>query len=365
YFGNGTEESDPNADGPNIEFDGFGLFLWSLHEYVKASGDTATLTAWWPVVQAKIADVLVHLQEPSGLIAADSSIWEVHWNGKQKHFAYTTITAATGLCAAADLAKMMSASTQAATYLAAGQKARDAVLTSLRAPDHTIGQSTESLAAKTNWLDAAAIEAVNFGLIDPTRETSLATLGSMKRGLIPPSGQGFMRNDDGAYYDSQEWVFVDFRAVHALGLAGDSSGVNLFSWNVAQATDNFLELSELHDATTADYAGASPMIGFGAGAYLISLIDRGAPVLPACESFASEPGGTNTDGGIVGPDDDGGITPGGKNPSDGGAAGNATAGNDGSDGGCACTVTAKNSSNLAPFGILGMGVLCMLWRRRR
>jgi len=61
YFGNGTEESDSNADGPNIEFDGFGLFLWSLHEYVKASGDTATLTTWWPVVQSKVADLLVDL----------------------------------------------------------------------------------------------------------------------------------------------------------------------------------------------------------------------------------------------------------------------------------------------------------------
>ena len=39
-----------------------------------------------------------------GLIAADSSIWEVHWDGQQKHFAYTTITAANGLCSASRLA---------------------------------------------------------------------------------------------------------------------------------------------------------------------------------------------------------------------------------------------------------------------
>ncbi len=28
YYGDGTEWSDSNSDGPNIEFDGFGLFLW-------------------------------------------------------------------------------------------------------------------------------------------------------------------------------------------------------------------------------------------------------------------------------------------------------------------------------------------------
>ncbi len=363
YFGNGTEESDSNSDGPNIEFDGFGLFLWSLHEYVKASGDTATLTTWWPVVQSKVADVLVHLQESSGLIAADSSIWEVHWNGQQKHFAYTTIAAANGLCAAADLATMMKATSYATTYLAAGQKARDAILTNLRAPDGTIGQATESLAAKTAWLDAAAIEAVNFGLIDPTRHTAAATLSSMKRGLVPPSGAGFMRNDDGAYYDSQEWVFVDFRATHAMGQMNDSLAPTLFAWNVAQATDNYLELSELHDATTADYAGASPMIGFGAGAYLLSLLDRGVTVAPACGSFASEPGGDIGDGGMLLPD--GGIAPGGPNPNDGGPGGNADTSNSGGSSGCACTIHAQNSSNLAGFVMFAFGALLLVVRRRR
>lgn len=105
YFGDGVEESDSNQDGPNIEFDGFGLFLWEVYEYVQATKDTASLKAWWPALGSKVADVLVDLQEPSGLIAPDSSIWEVHWNGKQRHFSYTTIAAAHGLCAAADLAE--------------------------------------------------------------------------------------------------------------------------------------------------------------------------------------------------------------------------------------------------------------------
>ena len=35
YFGDGTEESDSNAAGPNIEFDNWGLFLWALGAYVE------------------------------------------------------------------------------------------------------------------------------------------------------------------------------------------------------------------------------------------------------------------------------------------------------------------------------------------
>jgi hypothetical protein len=36
YYGDGTEWSDSNTNGPNIEFDGFGLFLWALDQYVTA-----------------------------------------------------------------------------------------------------------------------------------------------------------------------------------------------------------------------------------------------------------------------------------------------------------------------------------------
>ena len=35
YFGNGTEESDYDIEGPNIELDGWGLVLWDLNDYVK------------------------------------------------------------------------------------------------------------------------------------------------------------------------------------------------------------------------------------------------------------------------------------------------------------------------------------------
>ncbi len=290
YYGNGTEWSDSNSDGPNVEFDGFGLFLWELEEYVKASGDMQSLATWWPVVSAKVGDVLVGLQEPTGLIAADSSIWEVHWNGQQKHFGYTTITAANGLCLASGLATTAGDAARSSGYLAAGSKARDALLSQLRAPDGALGASVEAVASGMYWLDASELEAINFGVIYPTRHTARTTIADIEAGLVPASGRGFMRDDNGAYYDSQEWVFIDLRAARSLELFGDASGsANLFSWNVGQATDNFGEFSELHDAVTADYAGASPMVGFGAGGYLIHLNDRGTPGVPVCGAYASEP----------------------------------------------------------------------------
>ncbi|HEY1696405.1 MAG TPA: glycoside hydrolase family 15 protein [Polyangiaceae bacterium] len=381
YYGDGTEWSDSNADGPNIEFDGFGLFLWELDQYVAASGDTASLAQWWPTVKAKVADVLVKLQEPSGLVAPDSSIWEVHWDGQQKHFAYTTITAANGLCAASRLANAAGDANDVAPYLAAGQKSRDALLPNLRAPSGALGQSTEALAAGTGWLDAATLEAIGMGLVDPTRATAGATLTAIEEGLVPASGRGFMRSDAGDWYSSNEWVFIDLRAERALELHGDPAyQASLFGWNVAQASDNYGELSELHDPTTADYAGQSPMVGFGAGAYLLALYDRGKAGSPACGDYAAEPGGV----GDAGPDGsapvdagvpvdaghaDAGQADGGAAPADGGANGgsgpDAGAGHSaGSSGGCGCSEAGTRTSG-SVVALLSPALLLLLRRKRR
>ena len=85
-----------------------------------------------------------------------------------------------------------------------------------------------------------------------------------------------MRNHGGDAYDSAEWVFVDMRVGRMMEASGQAqASADLLAWNVAQASDNFGILSELHDRVTADYAGAAPMVGFGAGAYVLSLLDRG------------------------------------------------------------------------------------------
>ncbi len=291
YYGDGSEWSDSNTDGPNVEFDGFGLFLWALDEYVTASGDTATLNAWWPTIKSKVGDVLVDLQEPSGMIAADSSIWEVHWDGQQHHFTYTTAAAANGLCAASDLATKAGDSASSTTYMTHGQQARDAIVANMRGPSGALGQSPEAIASGMQWLDASTIEAFNWGLLNPAGRTASLTMASMLAGLVPPSGRGFMRDQTGAYYDSQEWVFVDLRSAPAFAANGQTTfSSNLFEWNTDQGSDNFYELSELHDATTASYAGAAPMVGFGAGAYILALTSRGVAVTPACGAFAVEPG---------------------------------------------------------------------------
>src|SRR5262249_31144713 len=98
YHGNGVEDSDANADGPNVELDGFGLTLAALADHVAATGDDTLVAAHDAQIFARTADVLVHLVEPAtGLVRADSSIWETHWeHGGRKHFTYTQAAAVAG-----------------------------------------------------------------------------------------------------------------------------------------------------------------------------------------------------------------------------------------------------------------------------
>jgi MYXO-CTERM domain-containing protein len=185
-----------------------------------------------------------------------------------------------------------------------------------------------------------------------------------------------MRSNAGDAYSSNEWVFIDLRAARALELQGNASySQGLFAWNVDQASDNFGEFSELHDPTTADYAGQSPMVGFGAGAYLLSLYDRGKPASPTCGAFASEPpnpsdGGSagaegGTDGGGAMPDAGGGARPdSGVSPvdEDAGAGTNQDAPH-GTSGGCGCVLGDAGDRGSALVALAPLALLA--FRRRR
>lgn len=284
YFGNGAEESDCNADGPNIEFDGFGLFLWTLGLYVDATDDVTLLTDHYATIRDEIADVLVSLVEPSGVITADSSIWEVHYNGKQRRFTYTSLAAVRGLCDAAALATRLGKSDDAARYTETARGIADALIANHTAPNNVLAQSAEDLASGSGYLDAATVEAVNWGIIAPDGPIATATRAALLHHLTVATGHGLMRNDDGDDYDSQEWVFVDLRLLPTLPDGPKKTDLGL--WLLDQANANDLQISELLDAEKGTYRGSIPMVGFGAGAYLIST----APPMPAaCGAYADAP----------------------------------------------------------------------------
>ena len=123
-------------------------------------------------------------------------------------------------------------------------------------------------------------------------------------GLGSPSGSpGLLRGDDGSgttnpwpWYDDQEWVIIDLRTAGALAAVGRAIGDGtatanaeaLLSWVTAVGIANYGLIPELlSDGTYSaeddddlfnpgadnggEAQGAMPMVGFGAGAYVLAV----------------------------------------------------------------------------------------------
>ncbi len=313
YYGNGAEESDSNANGPNVELDGFGLYLRAAANHVlSAPGGAAWLARRRAQIDEGITDVLLHVRDPvTGLVAADSSIWESHWdNGGRQRWAFTSGMAAIGLSAWADA---IAAKVGASDPGAADARARAAELVAaLRM--HLVDPMTGALGASVEQLaqpDARFADAQVAFVLDPrtitaSSATGLATLEFLRSSLFLASttGRGYRRNDDGDAYDNREWAVVDLAIARALRAAGRASEADaLIAWITGQAAVNYLLVPELLDQVTGTFAGEVPMIGFGAGAYLSTLIDRsGTQMAPAALADGGVDSGT-LDGGSSGSQD--------------------------------------------------------------
>ncbi len=336
YFGDGTEWSDVNSDGPNIEFDGFGLATWAAHSVGRTDLDNNATT-------------LAALIDSTGLIAPDSSIWEVHWNGQQKHFAYTSITGAQGLCLAGDTAN--------------ATRVRDAMVRQMVLPTGGLAGNLEELMRGMPARDAAAVEIIDFGMINPRGALARDTLAEFER-LRTPVGRGFARNDDGGGYDAQEWVFIDLRIAEAMRRAGRADdAAELLAWVTAQADANYGLHAELYQRDNADYVGSIPMVGFGAGAYMLALLDRTSSAAPDTNCFPGADAGVDppTDAGETDASaSDTGTLPG----TDAGVDVAATdSGGGGRTGGCSARPGAPSSRAMIVW-VLAMMIAGALSRRR-
>lgn len=282
YWGGGLEESDFNAYGPNIELDGFGLVLWQAQRYVDAADDAQALAGWWPILRDEVADALLQAIDQTGLIQADSSIWEVHWNGQQKHFAYTSLLAVRGLCGAARLATRMGDGERAAAYRQGARTIHAAWNQLLPSPQGYLRGNLEEPAGKD--LDLAAVEAFLDGQAAPWGPLAQASWQAWSQGLRAGGGPGFIRNDDGGAYDSQEWLFIDLRVLRWLDravaagapLQADRDALRARVETIVTAGGGLWpELIATVPAEAGQFSGAAPMTGFGAGAALLAWLDAG------------------------------------------------------------------------------------------
>jgi MYXO-CTERM domain-containing protein len=321
YYGDGEEEADfSGAPTRNVEIDGWGLYLWGARAYVDTSGDIGWLSqptkkgdTVYDALRDGVAEPLATNMEEAGMAIADASIWEVHW-GNREHFLYTTAAAARGFCDMATLARRAGRTDDIERYRGLHDKAVTALKTFYIDGNKVLTGSLERLARGSNYRDGSTIEALTWNLVGADSATGKATLDAMSF-LQTPAG-GYKRLEGSQdQYDTDEWILIDLRASSAFRRSGDDAKADqLLAWVTAQGSVNFNLLPELYNTRTSSgqigaYSGSIPMVGYGAGAYQMTLLDRaGAFENSDCGQF--DPGDDAGPGG-GGDDDDAADTRGG------------------------------------------------------
>ena len=359
YFGDGQEEADySGAPTRNIEIDGWGLFLWAARAYVDASEDVAWLASTtrkgdtvYDAIKLGVAEPLAANLEDNGMAIADASIWEVHW-GNRQHFLYTTAATARGFCDMATLARRAGRTDDVARYRDLAAKAVEAMRTAFIDSNRVLAGSLQKLAQGSSYRDGSTVEAFTWNLIPAADPIATATLRAMSYLQTPAGGYKRLEGSNDQY-DTDEWILIDLRASDAFRRSGDTAQADqLLGWVTGQATANFDLLPELYNTRSSSgqigaYSGSIPMVGYGAGAYQMTLLDR-AGLFETTDCGEADLG-EYPDGGPGGP---------GGGP---GAAG------DDLRTGLACLCSARGDDRPAPWAELALvvGVVALVRRKRR
>lgn len=287
YYGDGTEEADYSGEStPNIEFDNWGLALWTLGEYIEKTGDLSLLRqkfhrgTLYEMTRELIVKPLIGNLDPvsaGGLVVAmDSSPWEEHQQNK-RHYVFPTVVAIRGLKSFVKIAKelgeidQIEALTQTITRLEAG----------LWQGFHRQGRWWGTIEpSPKNETDGAFLEALTMGVV---RGADQAAAFSRQMEVLRTSSGGFRRVTGQTDYEAHEFLFVDFSFARMALMYGDRAMYDsiLDKVTVKAAADNGLipemYVSFVNDTYPGEVgapAAATPMVGYGAGAYIITILER-------------------------------------------------------------------------------------------
>ena len=294
YWGDGAEEPFFTQEGStNIELDNWGEVLWVLGEYLRKYDDTELLkiaTHRGPLYESArdfIVKPLMANSERFGdglIVVADTSIWEERQKDR-KHFAFSTAMAIVGLREFADVAKRAgdeAARTQALADVALLERGFAAAF--IR--DGKLRGTLED--GVKNDIDGALLPVVNFGLVRDSQVTRDA-VQRMELLKVPSGGYRRVR---GTYtdpkifeywYEQQEFLFVDFSLAELYRRLGRNSEADVMLSrivNKAAADHNIIPEMyvavpcELFPGKIGDPTGAMPMVGYGAGAFVLHLLER-------------------------------------------------------------------------------------------
>jgi len=294
YFGDGSEEPFFTQEGStNIEFDDWGLALWVLGEYMRQCDDPSLLKV--PTYRDRLYErardyvvkpLLKNLEKHGqGLIvAADTSIWEERQKDK-KHFAFTTAVAMVGLRSFAEVARRAGdegTRSEVLKQVALLEKGFSAAFVRDGKLHGTLEEGVK------NDIDGALLPIVNFGVVtDPAIVRN--TVERMELLKVDSGGYRRVRSTytDPAifeyWYEKQEFLFVDFSLAEVYWRIGrNAEAAAILKRIVDKAAADHNLIPEMYVAVPCllfpgeigDPTGALPMVGYGAGEYILHVLER-------------------------------------------------------------------------------------------
>jgi hypothetical protein len=287
------------------------------------------------------------------------------------------MAAARGFCDLAAMAKRMNNEADASKYATLAAKVKSGFLSSFVDQNGALGSSLEGIAAN-QYYDGAVAAAFTWNILsDFTEKTANATLDVL--GQLKVASGGFKRNNDGlSSYDNNEWILVDLLISDALRRNGRGAEADSYIQLVVdQAAANYYLLPELYNAVPQDgaigkYTGSIPMVGYGGGAYIMTMLDRAGIIepndcgdgngitLPSVLCGGGSGSGASSGSGA------GGSTSGPTGGSPTGAGGNGLdSGPPYGTGACLCRAGATHENGALALGLVGGLASVLAWRRRR
>jgi hypothetical protein len=294
YFGNGAEEPFFTQEGStNVEFDDWGEALWVLGEYLRKYDDAALLKAatyrgrlYETARDFIVKPLMANMERYRGglIVDADTSIWEERQKDK-KHFAFSTAMAIVGLQEFAQVAER-------AGDEAARRQALDAVellQTGFNSAFIRNGKLHGTLEEGVkNDIDGALLPIINFGIV---REPALIRNTVDRMQLLKVASGGYRRvrstyTDPKIFeywYERQEFLFVDLALSELERRLGRTKQADaMLERIVAKASADHDIIPEMYVAVPCQLfpgrignpTGAIPMVGYGAGAFILTLAGR-------------------------------------------------------------------------------------------
>jgi hypothetical protein len=294
YFGDGAEEPFFTQEGStNIEFDDWGEALWVLGEYLHIYDEPGLLQEQthrgtvYETARDFIVKPLLKNTEKFGdglIVNADTSIWEERQKDK-KHFAFSTAMAIVGLKGFAAVAQRAGDEATRAEMLkqvALLQKGFDAAF--IR--DGHLRGTLEP--GEKNDIDGALLQIINFGVVtdDAIVRDTLERMALLK---VVSGGYRRVRSnytDPSIYeywYEREEFLFVDFNLAEIYRKQGRSEEAAAMLTRIeekAAADHNIIPEMyvavpcELFPGKIGDPTGALPMVGYGAGEFILHVMER-------------------------------------------------------------------------------------------